>query len=75
MTNIFFENETVKENDLYFLCYMIERIARKLKQHNRYVVNHILKQEWIRLISLAGVLHCEYHIFLQKRRWEKYIQD
>lgn len=59
MTNIYFEDETVKENDLYFLCYMIERIARKLKQRNRYVVNHISKQEWIRLISLAGVLHCE----------------
>lgn len=59
MTNIYFEDEAVKENDLYFLCYMIERIARKLKQHNRYVVNHISKQEWICLISLAGVLHCE----------------
>ena len=59
MTNIFFENETIKENYLYFLCYMIERIARKLRQNNKYIVNNISKEEWLRLISLAGVLHCE----------------
>lgn len=58
MTNVFFEEE-ITENDLYFLCYMIERIARKLHQRNYYVVNHISKTEWIRLISLANVLHCE----------------
>lgn len=58
MTNVFFEEE-ITENDLYFLCYMIERVARKLHQRNYYVVNHIAKTEWIRLISLANVLHCE----------------
>ena len=30
MTNKFFPDEQVTENDLYFLCYMIERVARKL---------------------------------------------
>lgn len=59
MTNIFFENEEVTENDLYFLCYMIERVARKLHQRNKYVVNQISREEWMRLISLADVLHCE----------------
>lgn len=59
MTNIFFENEEITENDLYFLCYMIERVARKLHQRNKYVVNRIPKNEWMRLISLANVLHCE----------------
>ena len=59
MTNIFFENEEVSRNDLYFLCYMIERVARKIHQHNYYVVNKIDKEEWVRLISLANVLHCE----------------
>lgn len=38
---------------------MIERIARKLHQKNKYVVNHITQKEWLRLISLANVLHCE----------------
>ena len=59
MKSIFFENEEVTENDLYFLCYMIERIARRLHQRNKYVVNKISKEEWLRLISLADVLHCE----------------
>lgn len=59
MTNIFFENEEITENDLYFLCYMIERVARKLHQRNKYVVNKIPKEEWLRLISLADVLHSE----------------
>ena len=59
MTNIFFEDEIVTQNDLYFLCYMIERVARKLHQKNSYVVNMISEQEWMRLISLANVLHCE----------------
>lgn len=38
---------------------MIERVARKLHQKNKYVVNSISKDEWERLISLANVLHCE----------------
>lgn len=59
MTSIFFEDEEITENGLYFLCYMIERVARKLHQRNRYVVNQISKEEWLRLISLADVLHCE----------------
>lgn len=32
MTNKFFPEEQISENDLYFLCYMIERVARKLHQ-------------------------------------------
>lgn len=59
MMNIFFENEKITENDLYFLCYMIERISRKIHQRNKYIVNKIPKKEWLRLISLADVLHCE----------------
>lgn len=59
MTNIYFENEMITENDLYFLCYMIERVARKLHQRNKYIVNTISREEWMRLISLANVLHCE----------------
>ena len=59
MTNKFFPDEQITENDLYFLCYMIERVARKLHQKNKYVVNQISKEEWERLISLANVLHCE----------------
>lgn len=59
MTNQFFPDEKITDNDLYFLCYMIERVARRLRQKNRYVVNHISKEEWRRMISLASVLHSE----------------
>jgi len=72
MTNIFFENEEITENDLYFLCYMIERISRKIHQRNKYVVNKIPKEEWLRLISLANVLHCENPEKLEEEWIEEY---
>ena len=59
MTNIIFPDEQITANDLYFVCYMIERVARQLKQPNRYVVNGIGVAELRRLLSLANVLHCE----------------
>ncbi len=59
MTNIFFPDEEIKKDDVYFICYMIERTARKLHQRNRYVANAIGKPELERLLSLANVLHCE----------------
>lgn len=59
MRNIFFPEEQVTKNDLYFICYMIERVARKIKQRNAYVVNSIGEEELTRLICLASVLHSE----------------
>ena len=59
MTNKFFPEESVTENDLYFVCYMIERVARKLHQHNRYVVNALGYDELYRQLSLASVLHSD----------------
>lgn len=59
MTNKYFPDEEIKANDLYFICYMIERVARRLHQRNRYVVNAIGKEALEHLISVANVLHCE----------------
>ncbi len=59
MTNIYFPDEKIQKNDLYFICYMIERVARKLHQRNSYVVNSIGKENLKHLISLANVLHAE----------------
>jgi len=59
MKNYFFKDENINENDLYFVCYMIECVARTLKQKNSYVVNKIGYEELIKKISLADVLHCE----------------
>ncbi len=59
MTNKFFKTETITENDLFFVCYMIERVARKLHQPNKYVVDGLGYDELYRQLSLAPVLHSE----------------
>lgn len=72
MANIFFPDEKVTDNDLYFICYMIERVARKIYQRNKYVVNKIEYREWMRLISLANVLHCENPLKIEDEWIEEY---
>lgn len=57
MTNKYFDDEEIVENDLFFMCYMIEKIARILHQRNKYVVNSIGYDGLYHLISLANVLH------------------
>ncbi len=57
MNNVFFPEEQVSENDLYFVCYMIERVARQLRQPNSYVVNHMGYNALSEKLSLANVLH------------------
>ncbi|MGL5576318.1 MAG: hypothetical protein ACRDCW_12315 [Sarcina sp.] len=59
MINVFFEDEEIRENDLYFVCYMIERVARTLKVKNKEVVNALGYEELAKKISLASVLHSE----------------
>ena len=59
MTNVFFPNELVKTDDLFFVCYMIERVARQLKQPNKYVANIMGHDELAKKLSLADVLHSE----------------
>ena len=59
MKNKYFPDEDIKINDLYFICYMIERVARHIKQKNKYVVNAIGRDGLYHLISCAEVLHCE----------------
>ena len=72
MANIFFPDEKVTDNDLYFICYMIERVARKLHQRNKYVVNAVEYSEWMRLLSLANVLHCENPLKIEDEWIEAY---
>lgn len=59
MKNIYFPEEEISRDDLYFVCYMIERVARRIHQRNRYVVNKIGKAGLSHLLSVAGVLHSE----------------
>ena len=59
MRNKYFPEEEIQLNDLFFMCYMIERVARHIHQKNKYVVNAIGQNELYHLISCANVLHCE----------------
>lgn len=59
MTNMFFEDEIITKNDLFFICYMVERVARNIHQPNAYVIDAIGYENLVREISLAEVLHCE----------------
>lgn len=59
MMNVFFPDEEITEDDLYFMCYMIEKTARTLHVRNREVVNSIGYDELVKKISLASVLHSE----------------
>ena len=72
MTNIYFPDEEIKKNDVYFICYMIELVARTLHQRNKYVVNKIGKAELEHLISVANVLHAENPLAVEDDWIEEY---
>ena len=72
MKNRYFAEEEIRSDDLFFICYMVERIARKLRQRNRYVVNTIGKEEMYHLISVANVLHAENPLDVEDDWIEKY---
>ena len=59
MTNVYFQDEEITKDDVKFICYMIERVARRLHQKNSYVVNKLGKENLNHLISVANVLHCK----------------
>lgn len=59
MTNVFFPDEQISKNDLFFVCSMIERTARIIKQPNSYVVNMMGYKTLSEKLSLASVLHSE----------------
>ena len=58
-TFFYFPVKDIDIDDLYYVCYMIERVARHHRQRNRYVVNAIGKDGFYHLISVANVLHAE----------------
>ena len=72
MTNVFFPDEQVKVDDLYFVCYMIERIARQLKQPNKYVANSLGHDGLAQKLSLADVLHSENPLAVEADWTEEY---
>ena len=51
--------EPQEENDLFFVCGLIEYIARKTKNTKKYVVEKIGKEILEKIYSLAEVYHSE----------------
>ncbi|MBR1447318.1 MAG: hypothetical protein IJ762_08740 [Bacteroidaceae bacterium] len=50
----------MQTDDLYFVCYMVERIARRLMQPKKYVVNAMGHDELARKLSLADIVRSYY---------------
>jgi hypothetical protein len=72
MMNKYFPDEEIQIDDLYFICYMVERVARSIHQKNKYVVNTIGKDNLYHLISCANVLHCENPLKVEHDWIEEY---
>ncbi|MCL2815059.1 MAG: hypothetical protein FWD23_10715 [Oscillospiraceae bacterium] len=47
------------ENDLFFVCSVIEHIGRSTKNKRSEVVEKLGEKEISRLLELADILHCE----------------
>ena len=51
--------ESEHENNLFFACSVIEVIGRNTKNRRGEVVKKLGKEEILKLVELADVLHCE----------------
>lgn len=51
--------ENPKENDLFFLCSLIEYIGRRTKNQRGLIVNALGKKELQHVYDYADVYHCE----------------
>jgi hypothetical protein len=51
--------EPKSDNDLFFVCSVIEHIGREMKHRRADVVRLLGEKDIARLIELADVLHCE----------------
>lgn len=48
-----------KDNDLFYVCGLIDYIARKTKNKRSYVVNQLGKKRLEKIYDLADVYHCD----------------
>ena len=51
--------ESKKDNDLFFICSLIEYIARKTKNTKEYIVEKLGKENIEKIYDLADVYHSE----------------
>ena len=47
-----------QKDDIYYVCCLMEFIARKTKNHRQDVVRHFTKKDLERQLRLAEVNHC-----------------
>lgn len=48
-----------KDNDLFYLCSLLEYIGRKTNNRKNYIIDKIGKEDLIKLFNLSSVLHTE----------------
>lgn len=51
--------EDKKDNDLFYLCGLIDYMARKTKNERSYVVNKLGRERLEKIYDLADVYHCD----------------
>lgn len=51
--------ELKRHNDLFYLCALIEYIARKTKNRNRVIVNALGEERLTRIYKLADIYHSD----------------
>ena len=51
--------EDKKDNDLFYLCGLIDYIARKTKNKRSYIVNKLGRERLEKIYDLADVYHCD----------------
>ena len=47
-----------QKNDVFYVCSLVENIARKTKNHRQDVIRHFTKADIERQLRLAEVNHC-----------------
>lgn len=52
-------DELEKDNDLFYVCSLIEYIARKTKNTKKFIVDTISKDGLKKIYELASIYHCE----------------
>lgn len=52
-------DELEKDNDLFYVCSLIEYIARKTKNTKKYIIDKISKDKIKKIYELASIYHCE----------------
>ena len=75
MKNKYFDDEQLSYNDLCFVCYMIERVARRMHQRGCYVVDRMGTDGLWHELSIASVSHAMNPLEVEDRWVEDYVLE